>query len=342
MRSLRAAVGAALLVGGCGHPAGPGSTGPWLSSELLFQDAAVRAEKVAYAADRGRAYGMLCRPLAAGRHPVAVINHGGWSGLNTEWQAASSACVATARAGFVVVQASYRGEDGSDGEIELCLGEADDVARMVAVVRAQPYADPHRAVMFGGSHGGCVTVRALQGGLRVDRAVALNAPADLADVHANAVDRIAAGARGDRLLFFQSILALMQRLYGGLPHERPAEYARHSTLPEASRLAASPVPLMLQHGAADDVVPVGHSCRLAAAAGGFEAYRLGADGAVLPTAPAGCEGVPLAWRGGPLPSPAWPGARYLLVYEGMGHAGGPAEPRRSAHMGEFLRLGPAE
>lgn len=330
-----------LLATGCGgDPAGgDGTSTPigWLTAQTLFDDGAARAERVSYTAERGPAVGLLCRPLSSGRHPVVVINHGGWQGVGAEWNVAGSACLALARAGYVVMEASYRGEDGSAGAIEVCLGEADDVARMLAVVAAQPYADA-RVLVLGGSHGGCVTVRMLQNGVRVARAVALNAPADMADLYANAETQIAAGATGARLTFFQSLITLMQSLYGGRPQERAAEYARHSTLQEAARVGASPVPLLLQHGVQDDVVPVAHSCRLAEAAGGFEAYHVGADGNVIAAPPPTCAGLGLTWRPGPVPGD-WPARHYLVVYEGLDHAAtGASAARAELHMQQFLTL----
>ena len=67
----------------------------------------------------------------------------------------------------------------------------------------------------------------------------------------------------------------------------------------------------------DILVPHPQACTLAVAAGGFASWYTDALGNTLPGAPSGCPGV--TWQPGPRPSPTWPGDRYLVVYDGVGH-----------------------
>ena len=151
----------------------------WESVEVTTDDGVIVIEKVSYRSDGYRIFGQVCRPKAAGAFPVIVNNHGGAVGLGPEWNGGS--CASAARNDLVTVQSSYRGEDGSEGPIELCLGEVTDVLEMMTIALRKPYADPARVVMWGASHGGCVTTRAVQRGAPVLAAVDVFGITDMAE-----------------------------------------------------------------------------------------------------------------------------------------------------------------
>lgn len=315
---------AALASCGGEHGGPPG----WLSKETIALDAHVRVERVEYLSDGLRVVGQLCRPNRAGAFPVAVYNHGGWSGLGEEWGALDGGCADLARLGWVAAMSSYRGEDGSDGSVEICSGEASDVLAMLEIVRRDPFATD-RAVMLGVSHGGCVAVRALQNGAPVSRAVSLNGPTDLAGVYENALARAPAP-------FFSDLLAAFDLAFGGSPIVAPDVYRARSTIEDAASLAAHPAAVLLQHGEADEVVPAEQSCLLAEAAGGFQAFHVKVNGQVTTHAPPACAGLDLEWSAGPLPLGDWPGSRYLVIYDGEPHAGGANQPLVLGHLVDFL------
>jgi dienelactone hydrolase len=330
-----------VALAGCDNPTdGPGAgvEDPWLSTQELARDAAVRLERVAYASEGRRIVGQVCRPARAGRFPIVVLNHGGWEGIGSEWGDLDGGCAVLGRLGLVVVMSSYRGEDGSAGEIEFCAGEATDVRRMLELVSTAEYADASRVVMYGGSHGGCVTVRALMQGIPVQRAASWNGPADLADLYAAAAERVGGGGPVTPPSFYVDLVNQLEQSFGGTPAERPALYAQRSVLSSAGALAGSGVALLLQHGEADDVVPVAQTCRLAAAIGGFTAFRVTTARAVTTTPPPGCAGVGLTWSAGPIPVGAWPGRRYLIVYEGQGHVAGANLELQLQHLFGFLQV----
>jgi hypothetical protein len=135
---------------------GPDS-GPttWLSDTLLgVTDAGVRIEQVSYLSDGLVINGEVCRPSDQLRHPVIMSNHGGFSGLGGY---GDPFCIGFGSLGYVVGESSYRGEDGSEGQVEVCLGEVRDVQNMMSILESQPYSDPARVAAIGGSHGGCIT-----------------------------------------------------------------------------------------------------------------------------------------------------------------------------------------
>lgn len=325
----------ALGCGGAETPTAPTARAiAWETVERTTDTAAVVIEKVSYRSGALRIFGQVCRPASAGPHPVMVMNHGGFEGLGGEWNGGTCRGLAE-QFGYVVVQSSYRGEDGSDGRIEICLGEVDDVLAMLDVALQQPYADRRRVVMWGGSHGGCITTRAFQRGAPVHAAVDVFGPGDLAATFAFWQAQIAAGSRYANV--YQDLVDVTARAAGGTPAQVPAAYAARSPARFAADLARRPEPFLIVHGVADLLVPAPESCLLAAQAGGFASWHLAADPEVaLPTAPAGCEATGLSWSTAPRPA-GWPGARYLLIYDTAGHSfDGPGGQAMASDLVTFL------
>lgn len=139
-------------------------------------------------------YGILCAPTAAGPHPVAILNHG----LHVNPQPppphvdpailpySLDGCMQMAAKGWLAAMSTYRGEAisipnfaaMSDGIIELCYGEVDDVLNLLSAVTALPGADAQKVLMLGYSHGSCITERAIERGAQVNIAVSIDGPTD--------------------------------------------------------------------------------------------------------------------------------------------------------------------
>jgi dienelactone hydrolase len=310
-----------VLLAGCaqdGDPTGPDpSPLGWESVTRTTDSPSVIIEKVTYRSNGLRIVGQVCRPPSAGPHPVMIVNHGGFAGLAEEWN--GGVCRQTAaQLGYVVAESSYRGEDGSEGSIELCLGEVDDVLRLTDIVLSQPYADRRRVVMWGGSHGGCITTRAFQRGAPVHAAVDVFGPSDPASTYAFWQAQVDAGS--PQTPAYQELLDVARRAAGGTPAQAPQAYAIRSTAAFAADLARRSEPFMIVHGVEDPLIPVRESCLLASRAGGFGAWHVTANPLIsVPTAPEGCGGVSLAWSGSPRPVGSWPANRYLLIYDTAGH-----------------------
>lgn len=303
-------------------------TSGWESVAVTTDDGAVRIEKVSYRSNGLRVWGQICRPAAAGRHPVYIYTHGGFGGitdgLGMTWN--GGACRDLAAEGWIVVVPAYRGEDGSEGRIEVCLGEVDDVLEMTRITLAQSYSDPSRVGVVGASHGGCVMLRALQRGLPAQIGVNIFGPADWASVYRYWEAQTSAD---------DSSVEFLRDAIGGTPDEVPDAYRARSPLYFAKDLAAWPGSMLTVHGALDELVPVGDSCALTAAAGGFESYRVDASGAVVTAPPANCSSA-ITWHAGPLPA-TWPQRRYFVVYDVSGHgATVPIAPAMLQTAAEFL------
>jgi hypothetical protein len=188
---------------------------------------------------------------------------------------------------------------------------------MIDIGLAQPYSDPDRVLMFGASHGGCITTRAVQRGAPVHAAVDIFGPSDWAAEYQFWMDEIAAGSPFASV--YEQLVDIMDLAVGGPPDQFPDEYAARSPASFAADLTAAPLPFMIVQGVVDPLVPPSQSCVLAELAGGFEAWHLDGDQLEVETAPAGCEASALTWLPGPRPTGTWPGDRYLIVYDELAH-----------------------
>jgi dienelactone hydrolase len=332
----------ALMSAACACTGSGGGTSPdadraapaWETAETTFEDASIRIEKVSYRSQGLRIFGQVCRPKSPGRHRVLAMNHGGFAGLGTEWN--GGGCKSAATSGWVVLASSYRGEDGSEGRIEICLGEVDDVLAMLAIGLAQPYADPSRVAMWGGSHGGCITTRAVQRGAPVHAAIDLFGPKDWAadfEMWKANLSSGAGGAQGAAL--YRLLIRQLEESTGGTPDSAAGQYAKRSPINFVSDLDRYPHAFMAQHGTLDGLVLVSDTCRLAAALPRAKSYHLDVAAAVVTTSPQGCESVGVTWLPGPRPTRGWPDARYVIVYSGLGHGFDDA-PSSQAAFADYL------
>jgi dipeptidyl aminopeptidase/acylaminoacyl peptidase len=267
-------------------------------------------------------FGQVCRPNDSSRHRVVITTHGGFSGLNdavSAWNGGQ--CEVLAQLGWVVLESSYRGEDESDGRVEVCLGEVDDVLAMARIGLAQAYVDPQRVGLFGGSHGGCVGMRAVERGIPVQAAVDVFGATDWRLVLARWDENALTDPNWKPLADF------VRAAIGGTPTEVPIEYDKRSTLHFASQLEIFTHPLMILHGVLDDTVPLAQSCELVTKLSGVMPYHI-TDADQETTAPAsGCPAV--AGFAAGTRSALWPDPRYFMVYDGAGHDG-PLQPGATA------------
>jgi len=297
----------------------------WLSVVPVTQsNAAIIVENVTYRSGALVAAGQVCRPNDSARHPIFSDQHGGFAGLDGD--ADAGLCPALANMGYVFLEASYRGEDSSQGSVEVCLGEVDDMMQMIAVAQAQLYADAGRVGVLGSSHGGCITLRALERGVPALAAADGFGITDMADSYAYWQQQLASDPTGMYASVQQSLIDQLDTSTGGTPSTVPAEYTKRS--PDAfTAMMPATLPLMIAHGTIDPLVSVTSSCTFAAQLGGFVAYHLDATQSVVATVPTGCEAASLTWQSGQLPT-TWGNGRYLLIYDGVGHeftsAGGQA------------------
>ena len=206
----------------------------WLSAKTTTELAGVVIEKVTYKSGDLTIVGQVCRPAGEGPHPVLLSNHGGFGGL-PDWDDPNGFCALTAKAGWVVAESSYRGEDGSGGRVEVCLGEVDDVLAMLDVVRAQSYADQQRVAMLGVSHGGCITSRAVERGADVDLAIVIAGPTDWNSLMPALKRSRDESASPVLRRVHQALVSTVEKAVGGTVKQYPKRYADRS--PDAEKIA---------------------------------------------------------------------------------------------------------
>ncbi|MDW8424714.1 MAG: prolyl oligopeptidase family serine peptidase [Meiothermus sp.] len=302
---------------GCTEPS-PVGLGGWESVQTLYRDAFLLREKVAYRSGGLKVFGQVCRPNRQGQFPIVLWNHGGFEGLQVEDE---NLCQNLALLGYVVLMSSYRGEDGSEGAIEVCQGEVDDVLEMLAIGRTMPYANPSRVAVAGGSHGGCIALWAVQKGAPAQVLIDIFGPTDWATEYRQ-LEQLAASSDPLKKQLAQQLGDIIRSRLGGTPAQVPGRYRERSPVADAASLRNWPGSVLVVHGALDWVVPPEQSCNLAQAVGGFTHFRITRTGATSSTAPAGCAGAGLSWSGGEVPRGQWAGRRYLLVYDEFGHGDG--------------------
>ena len=128
---------------------------------------------ISYKSDGHTIYGLLMRPKREGKFPLVVYNHGGTSGIpesSLRWN------FDLAKEGYVVVMSAYRGERlindnmktivvdtenlKSQGRIDPY--EVHDVLNLMECAKTLDYVDDSKIAMYGSSHGGLLTLLALE------------------------------------------------------------------------------------------------------------------------------------------------------------------------------------
>lgn len=183
---------------------------PLPSGEVTVNHVNVKWQIGSYLSDGLRIYGLLCTPASLKPpYPVAILNHGlEWTKVNGKLVFPAieanglAGCTAMAGNGWLTAITTYRGEmiselvsptraviiggiprkvpftATSEGHLELCLGEVDDVLNLLSAVRALPDANAKHVLMWGHSHGSCITERAIERGAPVQIAVSIDGPTD--------------------------------------------------------------------------------------------------------------------------------------------------------------------
>ena len=187
--------------------------------------------------------------------PCLVFNHGGVGGV-TEGTRAKARWLA--RQGYVVFAPSYRGEDDSEGEIEIAMGEVDDVVAAVEELAKHPGVLADRFVLVGTSHGALISVKAAARPEMCGRLRGVVAAYGVMDIYA----------------WYQHLLdndfdvsdPLSVRIYGSGPQDKPRAFADRHALNFLDELC--PAPVLVVQGARDPIVPEQQGRTLAAALAG--------------------------------------------------------------------------
>ncbi len=181
--------------------------------------------------------------LATQSYPVIIFNHGGIDGLNEN---SKRRCRELSAQGYVVFASSFRGEDQSEGKIEVALGEVDDVLAGLSWLEQNATIeniDPHRVGLVGFSHGALISLQAAK---RAHRFKALVFSYGVSDVY-----RWVQYLRDSNQLDQD---ALTMKIYGTGPQSRPKEYAERFGLVNLDKLDPS-LEILIMQGKLDEIVP---------------------------------------------------------------------------------------
>jgi pimeloyl-ACP methyl ester carboxylesterase len=254
---------------GCAGNGGPGTPTPtptpaavWLDYTQVSHSDGIIVEKVSYLASSLKVWAEIFRPDNATHRTLLLWNHGGFSGLV---DADRTLCTDLAKLGFVVAASYYRGEGGSQGVVEACKGEVDDVEALLIALKQQPYVDPTHIAALGASHGGCVTLSLAIRRPELRVAVDLAGPADWATLYNWMADQVARGepfcaqiGRTDCKKLHQDMMRQIETGLGGTPAKVPNAYAERSPIQHLGDLK---VPTLFIQGADDVIVNLDQTCR---------------------------------------------------------------------------------
>ena len=136
--------------------------GTVLGRQRIAQNAAIALDVVSYASSGLTVGGLLCYPNDGQPHSAVIHVPGGLGGVfNAALGDMVQTCINWASLhGRTAFAPSLRGNDGGDGQPELCRGEADDVVAAAVMLRSLDVTTPARVGLMGGSIGGCVALHA--------------------------------------------------------------------------------------------------------------------------------------------------------------------------------------
>jgi dipeptidyl aminopeptidase/acylaminoacyl peptidase len=198
----------------------------------------VQIKKWTYTSDGLLVNGELYLPSGTQKLPLVVFNHDGINGISKEHRLSS---IRIAKAGYVVFSPSYRGEDGSQGVVEIAKGEVRDVLNAVTLLQKHERVDPARISLVGASHGALISVLAASKNKDIKAVVAAYGVMDIYKWYAYLKK---SGKLGNDKITL--------RTYGPGPAARPQSFAIRNAVAAVSRLDC---PVLLLQGSLDDIVP---------------------------------------------------------------------------------------
>jgi dienelactone hydrolase len=293
-------------------PASRVAASPFVSFTETTEDG-VLVDDVTYRSGALVVHGIVCRPASALGAPLVMLNHGGFMGIDPLTR---EQCTGFAKLGMVAGVSSYRGEDGSEGAIEVCLGEVDDVAALEAILRAEPWVNPNRVATVGFSHGACITDRLAAREPTLRAAVDFFGPADISAAFTFWQTQLSNGeafcASTSQQIstcssMHQYLVSQVTKSLGGTPSQAPAAYASR-----APSFASMQVPIMIFQGTDDYAIDLSQACDKRAALAPRAFYL---DTSLAVAQSSACGG---GFETGSLPT-TFTDRAYLFVYEGQGH-----------------------
>ena len=215
--------------------------------ESCYEDNQVEIFDITYMSDGLKVKGYLAYPKSPGTYPAVIWNRGG----NRDFSLLEPLTLKIyAENGYVAIGSQYRGNGGGEGEEEFGGADVNDVLNLVPALKSLSNVDTDKIGMVGYSRGGMMTYivlkeQTLRGTSDIKAACTVAGPANL---------RMLAEERPEMLS------SVMKPLIGGNPSQLPEEYDARSAICWADKIN---VPLLMQHGEADENVSVEESRELA-------------------------------------------------------------------------------
>lgn len=195
--------------------------------------------EVAYPSGSLTVRGFLFLPEGEARSPAVIFNHGGVSGVSEDMKRRARDL---AQLGYVVFAPAYRGEGGSEGNIEVAAGEVDDVLAAADLLSRHPRVNSDRMAVAGSSHGALISVLATA--REPDRFRCLVECCGVMDV-----------VKWYRYLVendFDVSDSLSVAVYGHGPEDKPEAFRARMAVTRADRIR---IPVLIQQGEKDRIVP---------------------------------------------------------------------------------------
>jgi dipeptidyl aminopeptidase/acylaminoacyl peptidase len=206
----------------------------------LMQPAmALEEQSVTYMSDGLKVKAKLFWPEGKGPFPGVIYNHDGVKGLSTSTMAR---CQELAQRGYAVIAPTYRGEDGSEGKVEVAQGEVNDVLNALNLFGKLPRVDAKRIAFVGTSHGALVSLLAAT---KTDKVKALVFGYGVVDIY-----RWFDYLKESKQLGED---ALTQQVYGKGPEDKPENFRIRHALPVLPNLR---IPVLILQGDKDKIVPL--------------------------------------------------------------------------------------
>jgi len=125
--------------------------------DTIYEDKSIILYDMTYISEGLSINGILAKPKQEKKSPLIIFNHGGKEGIEEiNW------IKRLANRGYTVLASHYRGEGGSEGKIEVALGETTDVMNLLECGKQITTVDEKNIGIMGFSHGGAITVQAME------------------------------------------------------------------------------------------------------------------------------------------------------------------------------------
>jgi dipeptidyl aminopeptidase/acylaminoacyl peptidase len=281
-----------LLILALALPARPAAQPPDVIQEGAGRIEGVPVHAWTYPSDGLKVKGLLFLPRSREKLPLVVFNHDGVSGISGEHK---RACARLARAGYAVFAPSYRGEDGSQGRIEVAAGEVRDVLNALPLLARVSGINGTRIALMGVSHGALISVLAAARQPGVDAVIAADGVMDIYGWwrHLKQTGQLGTDA-------------LTRWVYGDGPRDKPQAFSSRHALALVPKLKA---PVLILQSGEDGLVPPEQARRFKAE---LDKFQVPATLKIYPhcqhgslvyapsltsgAEPAGCTEAEPAWR----------------------------------------------